>query len=105
MHHPKLWRITSPSLRTNFDVETPTLAVCGAIGLPISAPTEFRVGSRKTGNPSLTPTSAWNLPNMALVEGFEPDSATPMKPRTGATRMNHTPSPENPFASDDAMPE
>jgi hypothetical protein len=42
---PKLWRITSPSLRTNLLVETPTLAVCGAIGLPISAPTEFKVGS------------------------------------------------------------
>ena len=38
-----LWRMTSPSLRTNLLVDTPTLAVCGAIGLPISAPTEFSV--------------------------------------------------------------
>ena len=28
--HPMLWRMTSPSLRTNLLVETPTLAVCGA---------------------------------------------------------------------------
>ena len=33
------------------------------------------------------PTSAWNLPNMALVEVLLPDSATPMKPSSGATTM------------------
>src|SRR5438045_8367769 len=71
---PMLWRMTSPSLRTNLLVETPTLAVWGAIGLPISAPTEFRVGSSSGGMPSCAPTSAWNLPNMALVEVFEPRS-------------------------------
>src|SRR5437016_6025013 len=85
---PMLWRMTSPSLRTNLLVDTPTLAVCGAIGLPISAPTEFRVGSSSGGMPSCAPTSAWNLPNMALVEVFEPERATPMKPSTGATMKN-----------------
>src|SRR6478609_9174809 len=88
---PMLWRMTSPSLRTKRLVETPTLAVCGAIGLPISAPTELRVGSSSGGIPSCTPTSAWNLPNMALVEVFEPDSATPMKPSIGATMMKAAP--------------
>src|SRR5206468_2570887 len=102
---PMLWRITSPSLRTNLLVDTPTLAVCGAIGLPISAPTELNVGSSSGGKPSCAPTSAWNLPNIALVDVFEPDSATPMKPRIGATTMNAVPIAENPFASDDAMPE
>src|SRR5215469_6529736 len=100
-----LWRMTSPSLRTNLLVDTPTLAVCGATGLPISAPTEFNVGRRNGGKPSWTPTSAWNLPNMALVEVFDPDSATPMKPRIGATMMNAVPNDEKPLASDDAMPE
>ena len=33
-------------------------AVCGAIGLPISAPTEFNVGSSSKGKPSTLPTSA-----------------------------------------------
>jgi len=55
---PMLWRITSPSLRTNLLVETPTLAVCGAMGLPISAPMELSVGSSSGGMPSWTPTSA-----------------------------------------------
>src|SRR5215467_9059091 len=98
MHHPKLWRITSPSLRTNLLVDTPTLAVCGAIGLPISAPTEFNVGSSSGGMPSC-------LPNIAFVDVFDPDSATPMKPRIGATTMNAVPMLEKPFASDEAMPE
>src|SRR5262249_26646056 len=49
MVQPKLCRITSPSLRTNLLVDTPTLAVCGAIGLPISAPTELMVGSSSGG--------------------------------------------------------
>src|SRR5204862_8025504 len=102
---PMLWRMTSPSLRTNLLVETPTLAVWGAIGLPISAPTEFRVGSSSGGMPSCAPTSAWNLPNMALVEVFEPERATPMKPSTGATMMNAVPMLEKPFASEAAMPE
>ena len=84
---PKLWRMTSPSLRTNSLVETPTLAVCGAIGLPISAPTELSVGNSINGMPSNCPTKAWNLPNMALVEVLLPESATPMKPSSGATTM------------------
>src|SRR6516162_5348656 len=105
MVQPKLCRITSPSLRTYLLVETPTLAVCGAIGLPISEPTEFKVGSSSGGKPSWTPTSAWNLPNIALVEVFEPESATPMKPRIGASTMNQVPMYENPLASEDAMPE
>src|SRR5215475_3086566 len=105
MHHPKLWRITSPSLRTNFDVDTPTLAVCGAIGLPISAPTEFRDGSSSTGKPSTLPTSAWNVPNMALVEVLLPESATPMKPRSGATTIKADPILEKELASEPAMPE
>src|ERR1700675_2417605 len=94
---PMLWRMTSPSLRTNLLVETPTLAVCGAIGLPISAPTEFNVGSNSAGNPSCTPTSAWNLPNIALVDVLEPDRATPIKPSIGATMMNQGPRYEKPL--------
>src|SRR5260221_3894500 len=85
---PMLWRMTSPSLRTNLLVETPTLAVCGATGLPISAPTEVRVGSSSGGMPSCTAISAWNLPNIALVEAVEPDSATAMEARIGHTMMN-----------------
>src|SRR5579863_10105984 len=100
---PILWRITSPSLRTNLLVDTPTLAVCGAIGLPISAPTELSVGNNSGGIPSWTPTKAWNLPNIALVEVFEPDSATPMKPRIGETMMKAVPNEENPLASDEAI--
>src|SRR6266513_1564095 len=95
---PMLWRMTSPSLRTNLLVDTPTLAVCGAIGLPISAPTEFSVGSSSGGMPSCAPTSAWNLPNMAFVEVFEPERATPMKPSIGATMMNAVPMLEKPLA-------
>src|SRR5580700_2856956 len=105
MHQPKLWRITSPSLRTNYDVDTPALAVCGAIGLPISAPTEFRDGNNSSGKPSTLPTSAWNGPNMAFVEVLLPESATPMKPRIGATMMKAEPILENELASEPAMPE
>src|SRR5215467_4603741 len=102
---PMLWRMTSPSLRTNLLVETPTLAVCGATGLPISAPTELSDGSSSGGMPSCVPTSAWNLPNIAFVEVFEPDSATPMKPSIGETTMNAVPNDEKPVASDGAMAE
>ena len=42
--HPKLCRMTWPSLRTNLLVETPTLAVCIEIGFPTSAPTELNEG-------------------------------------------------------------
>src|ERR1700731_451372 len=105
MVQPKLWRITSPSLRTNSLVDTPALGVCGPIGLPISAPTELRVGNSISGKPSNWPTSAWNLPNMALVEVLLPDNATPMKPRIGATTMKYGPSAEKALASDPAMPE
>src|ERR1700692_4504541 len=99
MVQPKLWRITSPSLRTNSLVDTPTLAGCGAIGLPISAPTEFKVGNSISGKPSSCPTNAWNLPNMALVEVLLPDRATPMKPRKCG------PGAEKALASEPAMPE
>ena len=102
---PMLWRMTSPSLRTNLLVETPTLAVWGATGLPISAPTELSVGNSSVGMPSWTPTSAWNLPNMAFVEVFEPERATPMNPRIGATMTNAVPMLEKPLASEAAMPE
>src|SRR5580692_25643 len=88
--------MTSPSLRTNSLVDTPTLAVCGAIGLPISAPTEFMTGNSINGKPSNCPTSAWNFPNMALVEVLLPDSATTMK---------YGPSAEKALASEPAMPE
>ena len=94
-----------PSSRTNRLVETPTLAVCGAIGLPISAPTEFSDGSSSGGKPSSLPTSTWNAPNIALVEVLLPDSATPIQPRIGATTMNHHPSCEKPLASEAAIPE
>src|SRR5262249_21964853 len=98
-----LWRITAPSFRTYFVVDTPTLAVCGATGLPISTPTQMSVGNSNGGNPRSCPTSAWNLPNIALVEVLLPDSATPIQPRIGATRMNATPILENALANDAAM--
>src|SRR6516165_8468270 len=100
-----LWRMTAPSLRTNFVVDTPTLAVWGATGLPISEPTELSVGKISGGKPSNWPTSAWNFPNMAFVDVLLPDSATPIQPRIGATTMNATPSVEKALASEDAMPE
>src|SRR5207248_241730 len=52
--------MTSPSLRTKRVVETPTLAVCGATGLPTSAPTEFRDGSKSAGILSNPPAVACN---------------------------------------------
>ena len=42
---------------------------------------------------------------MALVEVLLPDSATPMKPRIGATTMKYGPSAENALASDPAVPQ
>src|SRR5690349_24031126 len=90
--HPMLCLITSPSFRTYPVVATPTLAVCGAIGLPTSAPTEFNDGASNGGKPSRLPTIAWNAPNMALVDVLLPESATPIQPRIGATTINHTPS-------------
>src|SRR5579883_2703 len=102
---PILWRITSPSLRTKRLVETPTLAVCGATGLPTSAPTELSVGRSSSGKPKSLPTEAWNAPNIALVEVLLPDSATPIQPSAGATMMNQGPIVEKPLASELAMPE
>src|SRR5215470_18965353 len=101
----KLCLITSPSLRTKRVVETPTLAVCGATGFPISAPTELIVGKSNGGKPRICPTSAWNLPNIALVEVLLPDKATPMNPRIGATTMKAVPRDEKAFASEAAIPE
>src|SRR5271165_672658 len=103
--HAILCRITAPSFRTNRLVDTPTLAVCGATGLPTSDPTEFSVGKRRGGKPSNFPTETWNAPNMAFVEVLLPESATPIQPRMGATMMNQGPILENPYASDPAMPE
>src|ERR1700761_4927278 len=97
--------MTSPSFRTKRLVETPTLAVWGATGLPISAPTEFRVGSSKGGKPSSLPTSIWKWPNIALVEVLLPDSATPIQPRIGATTTKAGPILAKALASEPAMPE
>src|ERR1700730_5171002 len=55
-----LCRITCPSLLTSLLVETPTLAVCGAIGLPTSAPTELIDGSISTGRFRHLPVMAFN---------------------------------------------
>src|SRR6478752_6210235 len=41
--------MTWPSLRTNRVVDTPALAVCGATGLPTSAPSEFSDGNSSSG--------------------------------------------------------
>ena len=81
---PMLWRMTWPSLRTSLLVETPTLAVCGAIGLPTSDPTELKEGNIKTGRCSNLPVIACTGPNIAFVDVLLPESATPIQPRTGA---------------------
>ena len=101
---PMLWRMTWPSLRTNLLVETPTLAVCGAIGFPTSAPTELNDGSSSTGRFSSRPVTACTGPNMALVEVLLPESATPIQPRIGARTTKKTPIFESPYASEFAMP-
>src|SRR5258708_13647592 len=88
---PILWRITWPSLRTSLLVETPTMAVCGAIGLPTSDPTELKEGSIKTGRCSSLPTIACTGPNIAFVEVLLPESATPIHPSTGASTTKNTP--------------
>src|SRR6201999_189885 len=97
--------MTSPSLRTKRVVDTPTLAVCGAIGFPISEPTELMVGSSNGGKPRICPTNAWNLPNIALVDVLLPDRATPMNPRIGATTMKAEPIDEKALAREAAMRE
>src|SRR5438046_5588377 len=102
---PMLCRITSPSFRTYLLVATPTLAVCGATGLPTSAPTELSVGSSSAGTPSNLPTIAWKAPNMALVDVLLPESATPIHPRIGAMRMYQRPTFEKAYAREPAMPE
>jgi hypothetical protein len=86
-----LWRITWPSLRTRRLVETPTLAVCGAIGLPTSAPTELSDGVSSSGKWSSLPVTAWIGPNIAFVEVLLPESATPIQPSMGARNMNPHP--------------
>src|ERR1700732_4462286 len=73
--HPMLCRITCPSLRTSLLVETPTLAVCGAIGLPTSEPTELKVGKSKTGRCSNLPVIICTGPNIAFVDVLLPESA------------------------------
>src|SRR5215475_15972931 len=54
---------------------------------------------------SRPPTAYWKPPNSAFVEVLLPDSATPIQPRSGASRMNHVPTRENPKASVLAIPE
>ncbi|HEX7266417.1 MAG TPA: hypothetical protein VF256_03220 [Streptosporangiaceae bacterium] len=44
----------------------------------------------------MPPTAYWNPPNSAFVEVLRPDSATPIQPRSGASRMNQVPTRENP---------
>src|SRR5579864_317661 len=81
---PMLCRITWPSLRTNLQVDTPTLAVWGAIGFPTSAPTELSDGNSSTGKLSNLPVMAWTGPNIAFVDALLPERATPIHPRIGA---------------------
>src|SRR6478752_6591212 len=99
-----LWRMTSPSLRTNRLVDTPTLAVCGAIGLPTSAPTELNDGSSSGGRFNNLPVTICTGPNIAFVEVLLPDNATPTQPRIGARTTNQSPSFEQPYAIEFAMP-
>src|ERR1700730_9172579 len=99
-----LWRMTSPSLRTYLLVETPTAAVCGAIGLPTSAPTELSDGSSSGGRFRRRPALICTGPNIAFVDVLLPDSATPTQPRIGARTMNARPTFEQPYAIEFAMP-
>ena len=101
---PILCRITCPSLRTSLLVETPTLAVCGAIGLPTSEPTELKVGKSRTGRCSNLPVIACTGPNIAFVEVLLPERATPIHPRTGASTTKNNPILESPNASEFAIP-
>ena len=64
--------------------------------MPTSAPTELSDGSKSSGMRSRPPTAYWNPPNSAFVEVLLPDSATPIQPRMGASRMNQVPTRENP---------
>src|ERR1700760_3239368 len=96
--------MTWPSLRTNWLVDTPTLAVWGATGLPISAPTELSDGRISGGMFSSPPSEYWNPPNRALAEVLLPDRATPIQPRMGERTMNAVPTRENPWASVLAIP-
>src|SRR5438105_13642351 len=99
-----LCRMTSPSLRTNRLVDTPTAAVCGAIGFPTSAPTELNDGSSSGGRFSSRPVTICTGPNIAFVDVLLPDSATPTQPRIGAKTMNQSPTFEQPYAIELAMP-
>src|SRR5579872_2675904 len=96
--------MTAPSLRTNLLVETPTLAVCGAMGLPTSAPTELNEGNSSGGNPSSRPVTTCTGPNIALVDVLLPERATPTQPRIGARTTKATPTLEQPNAIEFAMP-
>src|SRR5258707_14704019 len=96
--HHMLCRITWPSLRTNLHVETPTLAVWGAIGFPTSAPTELSDGNNRTGRFSNFPVMACTGPNMAFVDAFLPARATPIHPRKGARTTKNGPIFERPKA-------
>src|SRR5919205_366266 len=84
--------MTSPSLRTIDVVATPTLAVCGATGLPTSAPTEFSDGKRRVGALSRRATVSWKAPKTAFEAVLLPDSAAAIQPRIDAMKMNALPS-------------
>src|ERR1700761_3334075 len=96
--------MTWPSLRTNWVVATPTLAVCGAIGLPTSAPSEFSDGNSSSGACSRVATVYWKWPNNALDDVLLPDSATATQPRIGEMTTNQVPRLENPLAIELPMP-
>jgi hypothetical protein len=53
-------------------------------------------GSSSKGIRSRPPTAYWNPPNSALVEVLLPESATPIQPRIGASKMNQVPTREKP---------
>src|SRR4029077_11061637 len=92
------------SLRTSLLVETPTLAVCGAMGLPTSEPTELNEGNISTGRFSSLPVMACTGPNIAFVDVLLPERATPIQPRTGANTTKNSPILERPKASELAIP-
>src|SRR5205823_13494322 len=73
-------------------------------GLPTSAPTEFRDGSKSAGILSNPPAVACTGPNIAFVEVLLPERATPIQPRTGHKMTNAGPILDSPNASELAIP-
>lgn len=105
MAQGKFLLTTMPSLLTYGVVDTPTLTVCGATGLPNSAPTELLAGNNGTGKPNNLPTVACNAPNNVLEAVLLPDRAAPMKPKKGDIMINTSPTNELAYANEYAMPE